>query len=498
MKNRTIDVFGANVFALILLVVLGGLSLWVWQFSGRLSELNPHMIYGERRVKLLIFVFGTLAGILVHELLHGIAFAHYAKSGWKGVSFGIHWHSLTPYCHGDEPIMVKHYFVVALLPLFILGIIPWGIGLWVGNGILTIWGLLFIAAACGDIAMSWALRQEKYNAYVLDHPSEPGCLVSDEEITEIPTFEPANIKQHKKTKWLSILFAIMIGIVYNVTMHGWKKHWDNAHAFYGTASTQEMADKFIGILRESPEFVHSIHMSSKCESAQAAEIRRYFQLDTLFSPDATTWEKGLAIAAFVNSHIPTRNQKETPQRIDAIGLWEYTLNVEPAFNARYHAILTFELLQSAGIEARTIWCHSMDENDLDCMVVNHVWIPELNKWAMLTTCYTQNWVSNAEGTPLSLRELRESYIQGKGICYHSLGGDSNTKHDWFYAYMAKNTYWFEAFETEQLGMLNLPWEERGTLIALIPAGYSSKQISQNSHVVCTHDENTFWAVPINQ
>ena len=95
-------------------------------------------------------------------------------------------------------------------------------------------------------------------------------------------------------------------------------------------------------------------------------------------------------------------------RRDAITLWEYTKNIEPAFNCRLHSILTYELLQAAGIEARFITCMPEDSQDNDCHVVNHVWLPELNKWAMLDSDMGGNWASDSTGMPLSLLEMEPS------------------------------------------------------------------------------------------
>ena len=48
----------------------------------------------------------------------------------------------------------------------------------------------------------------------------------------------------------------------------------------------------------SPDTVQ-YHFTVVQDSARAQEIRDYFKLDTLYSPDATTWEKAVAISKFV-------------------------------------------------------------------------------------------------------------------------------------------------------------------------------------------------------
>ena len=42
------------------------------------------------------------------------------------------------------------------------------------------WGIFFIAAAAGDIWMTWLLTKEDRHSLVLDHPSEAGFYIIEE------------------------------------------------------------------------------------------------------------------------------------------------------------------------------------------------------------------------------------------------------------------------------------------------------------------------------
>lgn len=228
------------------------------------------------------------------------------------------------------------------------------------------------------------------------------------------------------------------------------------------------------------------------DSARAKEIRDYFQLDTLFPENATTWEKAVAIGKFVASNIPHDNQKEWPEHVNAIGLWEYTKEVAPAFNCRLHSILTFELLLAENIKARYITCMPHDEDDPDCHVVNEVWLPELNKWAMIDSDMGGHYVSDMDGTPLSLREMREHYISGEKMMMHPAFGKGSSKVDDYYAYMAKNTYWFACW-----GELSYYQEDydvenviRNSYVNLIPSGYEPFHIGGGNTV--TTNADLFW------
>ena len=203
-------------------------------------------------------------------------------------------------------------------------------------------------------------------------------------------------------------------------------------------------DERVKLLREAGQYkadTADIEITYVSDIRRAEEIMDYFCLDTLYDASASTWEKTLAIGKFVAANIPHDNQKEYPEYVNAIGLWEYTENVAPAFNCRLHSILTYELLTAAGIKARYITCLPYDRNDNDCHVVNEVWLPEKGKWVMIDTDM-KRYVADRKGNLLSLAEIREHFINDKKVVvYHDFENPSS-KISYYHAYMAKNTYWF--------------------------------------------------------
>ena len=230
------------------------------------------------------------------------------------------------------------------------------------------------------------------------------------------------------------------------------------------------------------------------DTVRAKEIRDYFRLDTLYAPDADTWTKALAIGRFVASNIPHDNQKVYPEHVNAIGLWEYTRNVAPAFNCRLHSILTFELMLAAGLDARFVTCLPEDKDDNDCHVVNEVWLPDLGKWAMVDTD-EKRYVPDLDGIPLSLREIREHIISGEKMLLYPSFEKGSTKKDDYYAYMAKNTYWFSCWGELSYYQEDLGHEEviRDHYVNLVPSGFEPF----GSGNVVTSDADRFWAAPIH-
>lgn len=229
------------------------------------------------------------------------------------------------------------------------------------------------------------------------------------------------------------------------------------------------------------------------DTAKAQQIREYFRLDTLVKPAETTWNKAIALARFVAKNIPHANQKISLEKCNAIGLWEYTRTVEPAFNCRLHSILLHELLLAEGIVNRFVTCLPADSLDSDCHVVNQIWLPEIQKWAMLDSDM-RAWAEDENGMPLSLAEMRERYINGQEIMYRPLL-DSEKNFNYYKMYWAKNLYWFMSWEITGYSREenNSALYKHSRIIILVPKSFGGFNLSDNS--VLTTDESRFWAVP---
>ena len=150
-----------------------------------------------------------------------------------------------------------------------------------------------------------------------------------------------------------------------------------------------------------------------------------------------------------------------------------------------------ELLLSADIKARYITCMPEDKDDPDCHVVNEVWLPELNKWAMIDTDMGGHYVTDRNGTPLSLKEMRENYISGKKMLMHPAFGKAQKDND-YYAYMAKNTYWFACWGTLSYYQEEYKVEgvDRNSYVILVPSGFEPFDIGGGNTV--TTNAEKFW------
>ena len=245
----------------------------------------------------------------------------------------------------------------------------------------------------------------------------------------------------------------------------------------------------IQLLKNSADYKpgsQTIQKQYLVDQERAAQIREYFKqnagldLDALAAADKTTWQKATELAVFVAQNIPHNNQKEQIYDRNAITLWEYSRRVPTGFNCRWHATLLSELLLSIGIRNHFVTCLPYDENDNDCHVVNIVWLPELEKWAMIDSDMTE-YVTGEDGVPLSLKEMREYIRADKAFTVNVLPGFEDSwvarpsGQDYMQAYWAKNLYWFGLYKVYSFDLEYIQNGERNNrfaseYISLLPGG----------------------------
>jgi len=180
-EKLTINIVWANVFALLIIIPIGiilGLPYYLlWKPHVGIEQQIDNIVAEGLGMKSIIVFCVIILGIILHEIIHGITWAKFAKAGFKSIKFGVLWKMLTPYCHCKEALNVKQYIIGAIMPAIILGIIPSVIAIIIGNLGLLIFGMFFTLAAGGDLLMINLIRKENSSDLVQDHPSEVGCYI---------------------------------------------------------------------------------------------------------------------------------------------------------------------------------------------------------------------------------------------------------------------------------------------------------------------------------
>lgn len=168
-EDRSFSMVRANVYVLLVTIPLAA-ALFVpfWLIWGHFNGADWSLLAAAG-----IF----LGGVVVHELLHGIAWMIAGRKPLETVKFGFQLKTLTPYAHCTEPLDVTAYRIGAIVPGIVLGIIPAIAALVIGHAGWLVFGFLFTLAAGGDALILWVLRDVPREALVEDHPEKAGCYV---------------------------------------------------------------------------------------------------------------------------------------------------------------------------------------------------------------------------------------------------------------------------------------------------------------------------------
>ena len=175
-EDRSVSMGKANVWALL---ALGPIVVLVTVVFVRMHGWGPIVQAGQSAPALLLLAL--VAGILLHEILHALAWKVAGGLPWSDVRLGFQWKTLTPYAHARVPMPARVYRIGAATPGVVLGLGPALASLATGDGFLLLFGLLFTIAAGGDALILWLLRGVPPARLVQDHPTRAGCLVLRDE-----------------------------------------------------------------------------------------------------------------------------------------------------------------------------------------------------------------------------------------------------------------------------------------------------------------------------
>lgn len=172
-KDVTVSMLAANVLGTVFGLAPGLLLLAFFWMLWRGRDVTAPPALGWLGV-LAIFV----AGIVVHELLHGLGWMVFAGVPRSAVRFGVKWKVLTPYAHSAAHMPVRGYRWGVFLPGLILGIMPGVLAIVTGSLLLLGFGFFFTLTAGGDFLVLWLLRAVPAAAHVRDHPTKVGAIVT--------------------------------------------------------------------------------------------------------------------------------------------------------------------------------------------------------------------------------------------------------------------------------------------------------------------------------
>jgi len=121
-----------------------------------------------------------IIGILLHELIHGVAFSFFCKNGFKSITFGYSKKDMVLFTHCKEPLNRIGFWIGSLSPLILLGLIPAVVGILLGRIDFIVFGFIFSSISVGDIYIVINTRWLSNRATVIDDPDSIGITVMDE------------------------------------------------------------------------------------------------------------------------------------------------------------------------------------------------------------------------------------------------------------------------------------------------------------------------------
>ncbi|MET3291222.1 UNVERIFIED_CONTAM: hypothetical protein ABID98_003792 [Brevibacillus sp. OAP136] len=151
----------ANVFSLVFSVVFFLAALLFYGSGGAIS-------FSVDISDVLLFLLLMIAGIVVHEALHGVGFWCGRKTAWKDIHFGVVWSKLIVYASCEKPISVAHYRFAVVLPTIALGLVPFLLAYFSQSLFWYMWGIFMIIGSCGDFIILWTLRRYKKGTLIAD------------------------------------------------------------------------------------------------------------------------------------------------------------------------------------------------------------------------------------------------------------------------------------------------------------------------------------------
>lgn len=170
----TATVIGIALTPIISVIVLG-LYCLIW---GGTSLLTATMYFRHLEIVLpIIFI-----SIFIHEGLHWLGYVGFAHLPWKTVHLGFNLRYVAPYVHADSPVTASAYKRLVALPGVILGVIPALVGIAGESGLMTLYGLIMLLGAVGDLTILWKIRRVSADSLVIDHPTRAGCWVLTERV----------------------------------------------------------------------------------------------------------------------------------------------------------------------------------------------------------------------------------------------------------------------------------------------------------------------------
>lgn len=150
-------------------------------FFGLFFEVNREKLMLQFNLEQSIFVLlSVLVLTVVHEVIHGITWAIFAKEHLHSIRFGMISTMLMPYCTCNAALTRIQYNLGVLSPTIVIGFIPAITAIILNNYILFLVSIIMILSGGGDALIFWKLffyNEKGKECIYMDHPYDCGVVV---------------------------------------------------------------------------------------------------------------------------------------------------------------------------------------------------------------------------------------------------------------------------------------------------------------------------------
>lgn len=174
IKNMIINIQQANYLGPLIMLPFSVLIFWSYYMVNGFDL--DGISWGSAAVAFLLFPLL----VILHELIHGITWAIFAKNHFHSIDFGFIWSTFSPYCTCSEPLGKWQYLLGAAMPTLVLGGAVAVIGVLTNQFLLLFLAEIMIFSGGGDFLIILKIllyRTDKKEILYCDHPYECGFVV---------------------------------------------------------------------------------------------------------------------------------------------------------------------------------------------------------------------------------------------------------------------------------------------------------------------------------
>ncbi|MCW1929050.1 DUF3267 domain-containing protein [Bhargavaea beijingensis] len=157
-------------------------SLWLTGGSAAVLYLASFVIrrefslsfsFGGFLLGLLLFAVGYAVLIVLHEACHLLGFRIFGGVPFRKMAYGVNLEMGIAYATTEIPLRNRPMRRALLLPLWLTGVLPGIIGIWLDSQLLILLSAFLIGGAAGDLEMNRQLKKLPDNWLIRDDPEKP-------------------------------------------------------------------------------------------------------------------------------------------------------------------------------------------------------------------------------------------------------------------------------------------------------------------------------------